>query len=295
MAPSTSFNPDLFKPTLALDVELDEVKFPCTVQEKHNGVRFVKLNGLALTRTLKTIPNHHIRNYIQHQYWDNIEGEILVPGATGVNEVVSAVMAVSGHPSFRLILFDAIDVPQWSYETRHGYLTKLNLDSVCSAVTSTRCNTREDLDKFVAHIAECNGEGVIIRYNISYKPGRSSKSHPGLLRHVSHCTDVATILACEELMTNTNPAYIDELGRTKRSTSQDGMFPTNTLGALLVTCRKFPKPFRVGTGFSLDQRVDAWYHRTNLIGKTIEFEYKPTTVIEVPAPAVFKRFVGAPL
>ena len=283
-----------FKPTLALDIELEDVKFPCYVQEKHNGVRFEKINGRALSRTLKPIPNRFIRHCIEAAHFDNVEGEILIYGAQGVNDVVSAVMSEDGQPDFHLMLFD-ITNSNSSYCVRYATLaTRVSVTSRQAIVASSVPHTLDDLKIIVQDVANRNGEGIIIRYaNLGYKHGRSTKGHPGLLRYVLHQTATATILSAEEQMHNENEQYTDELGRTKRSTHQDGKVAAGVLGAFLVSCPLFPKPFRVGTGYSATQREIFWLRRDILIGKVIEFEYKPTTVIEVPAPAVFKRFVGA--
>ena len=288
----TSNYTNMFSPTLALDIELEDVTFPCMVQEKYNGVRFEKLNGLALTRTLKPIPNDFIRCFIEDAAWDNVEGEILVHGATTVNEVTSAVMSKDGTPDFYLKAFDIIDHSTWLYKDRYNHLLfRVSNEPNITPADFWLCDSLTSLKVYTQGVQDKGGEGVIIRYNLPYKNGRSTKGHPGLLRHVPHAQATATILACEELMSNENEQFTDELGRTKRSKHQANLIPQGTLGAILVQCDLFLKPFRVGTGFTAIQRDALWYHRDKLINEQLIFEYKPSTVIEVPAPAVFKRLV----
>lgn len=282
----------MFSPALALDVELEDVKFPCMMQEKYNGVRFEKLNGMALTRTLKPIPNDYIRQAICDAPWDNVEGEILIRYVTTVNEVTSAVMSQRGTPDFYLKAFDIVDKPTWCYNERYSHLLdRISNQPNITPVEYHNCNSLLGLQSFAHQVQQAGGEGIIIRYNLPYKNGRSTKGHPGLLRHVLHAQATATIISCEELMSNENEQFTDELGRTKRSKHQANMVPMNTLGAFLVKCDLFPKPFRVGTGFDAVQRQTYWENQAMLINEDLIFEYKPSTVIEVPAPAVFKRLV----
>jgi DNA ligase-1 len=101
------------KPLLAAKLEnLSDVRYPVLATPKLDGIRCLLWQGQALTRKLKPIPNHHIRQSLEASYRLDLDGELMIPGAD-FNGVQSAVMSEEGKPDFRYVVFDAIrpDLP----------------------------------------------------------------------------------------------------------------------------------------------------------------------------------------
>jgi ATP-dependent DNA ligase len=101
------------KPMLAekiTDEQIEELSYPLLVTPKIDGIRCIVVNGKALTRSLKPIPNHFVRTMIEASCPDGFDGEIVVEG--GFNATQSAVMSAEGTPDFRYLVFDFLRQPE---------------------------------------------------------------------------------------------------------------------------------------------------------------------------------------
>src|ERR1700733_321615 len=105
------------KPLLAAKLEsLSDLRYPVMATPKLDGIRCLLWQGRALTRKLKAVPNKHIRESLEAQYAQDLDGELMIPGAD-FNGVQSAVMSEDGTPDFRYMVFDVIR-PDLSYAER---------------------------------------------------------------------------------------------------------------------------------------------------------------------------------
>src|SRR5574343_1681886 len=96
------------RPMLAETVDSIEIlKYPVLVSPKIDGIRCIKVDGKALTRKFKPIPNHYIRNWIESNVPDGIDGEIIVNNCN-FNEIQSQVMSEDGEADFKYLIFDYI-------------------------------------------------------------------------------------------------------------------------------------------------------------------------------------------
>ena len=67
------------KPQLAEDAILEEVKFPCIVQPKIDGVRALNLTGTLTGRSLKPFEGHGITEYFTYtKVWDGREDNLVL-------------------------------------------------------------------------------------------------------------------------------------------------------------------------------------------------------------------------
>jgi DNA ligase-1 len=90
------------KPMLAETCEdIAALRYPVYASQKVDGIRCLKVNGQAVSRKFKPIPNHHIRQAIERLCPDGMDGEIIIPGAS-FNQIQSLVMTEQGEPGFRL-------------------------------------------------------------------------------------------------------------------------------------------------------------------------------------------------
>ena len=64
------------KPQLAEDAILDQVKFPCIVQPKIDGVRALNLNGTLTGRSLKPFEGFGITEYFSRPEFIGLDGEM---------------------------------------------------------------------------------------------------------------------------------------------------------------------------------------------------------------------------
>ena len=72
-----------FKPLLsATYTPAMELKFPYLASPKLDGIRCVVRDGVALSRTLKPIPNKHIQSFLGDARFNGFDGEIIVGDPT---------------------------------------------------------------------------------------------------------------------------------------------------------------------------------------------------------------------
>ncbi len=284
-----------FKPLLAgkAPADLRQLNFPLMASPKLDGIRCIKLDGKALSRTLKPIPNDYVRTWIEANLPDGIDGELMLrnmpePRPTTVEElpegegtmsafsqVSSAIMGKKGEPDFVFQAFDllqpiggeplrlAASVP---FHMRFAALSKMaeNRPVLWEGQERLRVVSHVfvyDLTE-LQHVIDCHVregyEGTMLRRpNGPYKFGRSTDREQILLKVKSFADEEATVIGVEEEMENTNTATTDALGRTERSTRKEGMRGKGRLGAL--RCRfEDGAEFTVGSGFTDAQRVQLW-------------------------------------
>ena len=300
------------KPMLASAVEdVAKLQFPVLVSPKLDGIRCLLIDGKALTRSFKPVPNVAIQTWLEADLANMIgpnvalDGELhLAKGTEPFQAVSSAIMSEDGTPDFRYWVFDMV-----RFDT--GGLTQPFADRyACLAhvvkrlppwarrrvklVEHAEVSSQEELDAYEARFLEQGYEGAMIRDPQGpYKLGRSTAKEGYLLKLKRFCDAEAVIIGFEERMHNANEATKDELGRTKRSSHKAGMVGAGTLGALLVKDAKTDVEFGIGTGFNDVQRRSIWKAQAALRGKLVRYKFQPTGVKEAPRFPVFISFRDA--
>lgn len=278
-----------FKPLLAGTVtDLEKLKFPLIASPKLDGIRCVMVNGKALTRNLKPIPNKYIREYLEYYITqDDIDGEIMIPG-TDFNGVQSAVMSFDGEPDFEYQVFDSIiDEP---YHRRIDFRYQYSFPHVKS-LKFMHVNNIEQLVALEDAWVKEGYEGIMLRDpNGKYKFGRSTENEGILLKlkrfHDAECF----IVGFEEKMHNENAQEKDELGYSVRSSAKAGMMPAGTLGALHVIDNNSLSEFKIGSGFNDEQRKEIWDNKDSYLNKTVTYKYQEISKYGIPRFPVFKYF-----
>lgn len=300
-----------FKPLLAgkAPADLSALRFPVLASAKLDGIRCVKLNGRALSRNLKPIPNRYAREWIEANLPDGLDGELMLRDmGLPFCAVTSAIMSEDGTPDFVYACFDwlpqdehdlqrAEDAP---FQTRLGNLhhfetgadmaTRKHFAVVPHAVV----RTVEELQGLAAlHLAQ-GFEGSMIRSPEGrYKFGRSTEREGILLKVKQFEDDEATVVGVKEEQENQNTATVDNLGRTKRSTAKDGKVGKGRLGALVCKMADGTE-VDIGSGFTEAQRIELWkdvetvqsmqrYDFTGMtdavkpevIGRLVKFKHQP--------------------
>lgn len=286
-----------FKPMLAGKIEnLEDIKFPVLVSPKLDGIRCLIKDGIAVTRSLKPVPNKYIQSILSKVELEGFDGELMLKDKSlDFNTVQSSVMSFEGEPDFIFEVFDihSNTLDGLGFSERFSILShtirKLYGKFPVELVPHFSINSIEELLQY-EEIAVASGyEGVMVR-NLDgpYKNGRSTTREGYLLKLKRFKDDEAEIVECVERLHNSNEATKNELGYTERSHAQAGMVPTNSLGAFKV--RFGNKEFEIGTGYTEEMRQEFWRDRDKLIGKMVKFKYQDLSKYGVPRFPVFLGF-----
>lgn len=272
-----------------------KIQFPVLATPKLDGVRCLVINGQAISRKFKPIPNPYIREEIEKYFPDGCDGELMIPGKA-FGEATGIIMSSkSGKPedaqNFEYWVFDLVvrgrtGVP---YEERMKDLDFLDENKPhLKKILPLWIYSQEELDSFEKKCLEEGYEGVMIRDPEGpYKNGRSTEREGYLLKIKQFKHGEAVIIGFEEKMHNQNEAKEDAFGYTERSHHKDGMLPSGTLGSLIVRDLKTQVEFSIGTGFDDEKRLEIWTSKKEYLGKIARYKYQPYGVKDAPRFPVF--------
>jgi len=287
-----------FKPMLASAApeNLKKLNLPVIVSPKLDGIRCLILNGQAVSRKLKPIPNEHVRRCLA-DLPDGLDGELMVAGS--FNDVQSAIMSRDGEPEFRFCVFDFLmcterdrktpfttrfsDLGHWDKTTMHPHVEPVVHAEVC------------DLDELrqMEEAALADGfEGLMLRDPSGpYKCGRSTTRQGWLLKLKRFADAEATIIDFEEEMENQNVKLVDALGHAMRSSNASGLVGKDTLGALICETPEGVR-FGIGSGFTAQMRKDLWRDRGSLVGRLAKYKHQPDPGAKPGQAPRFPVFLG---
>lgn len=270
------------KPMLACDAPA-VLNFPLIVSPKLDGIRCTVWPGKPLTRSLKDIPNHHVRNTLIAAGFPAVfDGELVVGEANHPDvyrRTTSGVMSHEGEPDFSFWVFDYVpqlaDLESFEFrleklETRTGMLR--GQYPWFKVLPQAVARSMEELAEFEAKALTQGFEGVIARCpSAVYKHGRSTAKERGMMK-VKRFTDTELeVVGAVEMFHNQNEATTNELGHTQRSSAKAGKVASGMLGALV--CRWEDTTVEVGTGFTQAQRIEFWQRRDELVGQLAKVKY----------------------
>lgn len=283
------------KPMLAVAYDPNKLIFPSWASPKLDGIRTLCMNGTALSRNLKPIPNAYIRNLIE-QHSDILEGydgELLLADTTApFNDVSSAIMSRDGQPDFVYVVFDHFTEPDKCYKDRFIGRDHSKLPEFVKVVQNHTVTDAEQIAELEAHYLEAGFEGLMLRRadgNDRYKFGRSTVNEGHLLKVKQFDDDEATVVGFDERLHNANEATVDALGHTERSSHKENMIPMDTLGALVVESKEFGQ-FQIGTGFDDSLRKWIWENRSDVLGELVKFKFQQVGTVDKPRFPVFIGF-----
>lgn len=289
----------MFRPTLAVAADFSKIQYPVFASPKLDGIRCSIVNGKALSRTLKAIPNKAIYEFLSHMDYDGLDGELIVGSPTDddcYTKTVSKIMAFDkGLSDVTYYVFD-------KHNVNGGFNQRM--DEVCKVVPHLYNDTlsikilnqaliknETELIDYEKEAVAIGYEGVILRHpEAPYKFGRSTVNEGYLLKVKRFEDSEAEIVDFEEEMHNGNSAEVNELGRTKRSSAQAGKSGKGTLGAFLVRDIHTGIEFSIGTGLTANQRYKFWLGREALVGCLVKYKYFPVGVKVAPRHPVFLGF-----
>lgn len=292
------------RPMLAVESpDLESIRYPKLLSMKLDGIRCVKVDGKALSRKFKPIPNDFVRSWIEANLPDGIDGEIMVAGKT-FNEIQSLIMSKDGEPDFEFYAFDLVsgDLRGRPYEERHEALRAFVQDFEEAA------SLRESRLVFVNHVPVVDAadvrsweetyvaagyEGVMLRDpGGPYKEGRSTAREEYLLKVKRWQDAEGEVIGFEEQLRNENAAETNELGLTKRSTKKEGLVPAGTLGKFVVRDLATGATLHVGTGEGMTKelRKQIWDNQAQYLGKLVTYKFQPSGMKELPRFPIWKGF-----
>ncbi len=290
----------MFKPMLAGKcTDLETLNYPVLVSPKLDGVRATVQAGQLFSRSLKPIPNANVQAMFAGLP-DGLDGELIFGTPTDEDvyrNTVSIVM--SEDKSAQGIIFYVFD-----FFGSDGFAQRLkNLPTLDMVLSQKIFSNVHPLQHRIATNAkqvttweekwlEEGYEGLMIRSLYGpYKEGRSTEKEGYLLKLKRFCDSEAVVLGYEEQMHNANEAKTNALGRTERSTAQDGLVGAGVLGALVVHDAAVSEvDFAIGTGFNAADRTSLWKQRKTLAGRKVKYTYFPTGSKERPRFPVYQGF-----
>lgn len=276
--------------------DLSQVKLPCIVQPKLDGIRCVVIDGVAYTRKLEPIPNKHIQQELSKlgTGWD---GELIVGSPTApdvFNTTQSAVMSVEGEPDYIYWIFDSFEAwPNGSFITRFnaGGTPEVWHHHLIEFVPVKVAASQSELLFYDKLFRSKGYEGIIIRYpDAPYKFGRSTLKEGALLKYKPFLDSEAEVIGFTPQYRNHNEATKDNLGHTKRSSAKAQKEALPVLGSLLVKDIHTGVKFKIGTGFDLAFRTVLWHNRKSTLGLIVKYKYQALTPAGVPRFPVFLGF-----
>lgn len=291
------------KPMLAEPCPDNLIRFPAYFSAKLDGVRGLNINGDLRSRSLKPIPNRHISTTLSRADLHGLDGEIVVGSPTAPNVCMFTTGTCSDHNAkrdFAFFVFDDFSHPGTfaqrvaQAEKRVRALEAEGLGGVVMMLPQQLCNNLDEMAEFEARCLGLGFEGLIGRKPDGlYKQGRSTAREQGMFKVKRFVDDEAVIIAVEEEMENTNTATTNELGRTARSTSKDGLVGKGRMGALRcigITGQFAGVEFSCGGGFNAKQREWFWKHRAEVVdgSHVITFKHFPIGVKDAPRFPIFK-------
>lgn len=270
---------------LATKAEFDKIQYPVLATPKLDGIRCLMVDGVAMSRSMKPIPNQYVQEQLKGLH--GLDGELMVNG--DFNQVQSGIMKKAGEPDFTFHVFDSF-VLGAGYEDRincldwddHPSTNLFEHDNIKVLMPVTIRNEKE----LLVYLEDCLAkgyEGVMIRQpNSKYKFGRSTVKQGYLLKIKKFFDDEAELLEVIEANTNMNEQDYDELGYSKRSSCKENLVPAGTAGSLVVKWND--KTFRVGfgPGFTDEKKQYIWDNRDDLLGELVKFSYQELSKDGIP-------------
>ncbi len=308
------------KPMLAVAAKLDQIdwsKGGVLQGPKLDGIRCLKINGKALSKNFKPIPNLYIRGWIEEYCSDGFDGELLCLNPTAPFSEVSSMVMSKKHKEEETFVYGVFDwVPgdrlTLPFATRlanvETWFEKMRKDRPeitrhMRPVPHDLAATREELNANHLAWVENGYEGSMIRDPKGpYKCGRSTVNEGWLLKIKDWMDEEAEVIGVEEMMENTNEKKRNELGKMVRGTAKEGMVPKGTMGKLHCRCLTDDTLFHVGGGPGLTAKLrqeiwdsvsfdhDLGAMQLDVIGGIIKFKHQATPGAEARDEGVAPRF-----
>lgn len=282
------------KPLLSCEFKPEKAIYPYACTPKIDGIRFLIVDGIALSRSFKPIRNKYIQNLLSSTLPNGIDGEITV--GNDFQSSTSGIMSIEGEPDFKVWIFDYIHE---NWDSIPPFITRINyINSILDTsslpyqaeilIPSMYANSYEEVMQKMEEYTLQGYEGLMLRDpKGTYKFGRSTNKENILLKVKKFKDAEAIIIGFEEKYSNQNELEKNELGYAKRSSAKSGLISCNTLGTLLVRDLKTGLEFGIGSGFTDLIRSIIWVNKEFYLGKLVKYKYMEHGVKDKPRHPVF--------
>lgn len=270
-------------------LNINDVIYPCYGSIKYDGFRLAIHDGKTVLNSLRELDNLHARALLTSvPELEDKDGElVMLPLNDGkcFNRCQSAFRAAKGEPDFHFVIFDRIS--PLTFEERWMQYEHPTYPSWVSVDRPVLIENRSQLDAFIEKILEDNHEGVMLRQPDGlYVYGRGTFTKQQLLRIKPMEDAEGEIVGFECEYENTNKAEVNALGRSKRSSAQEGLVPKDTLGKLIVKTERWGL-VKI-SGFTDAFADEVWRNKEKYLGEFITFKFQELGSIDQPRLAKFK-------
>ena len=270
----------MFKPMLADSMswpqDIDRLRFPLYASIKLDGIRcLLDPDKGPVSRSLKPIPNDHIREILEPWCEYALDGELIaVPYNPSFQKTASAVMTEEGYPDFVFWCFDSYKNMSHTFEARQNYIrnsVRVTGRHVVILEQNYILNEKELRTLYKTVIDDGGEEGLILRSPEGiYKSNRSTFKEQGMIKVKPVHEAEGRIVDVKPLMSNKNEATTDLLGYTERSSHKAGLVAQEQVGKFVLETEEWGQ-FSVGTGLTKDQRIKWWKDRYQYVRKDCNF------------------------
>ena len=290
---------DWKKPMKGVDVEnqLHKLTYPKFVQPKYDGIRVLFYNGIALSSSFKPLGNEKIQQIAREfSMLEGVECEYYIQPSDGGFREATSICRNANRTDIDKGGFYAFDLfnPTLNYTDRLFELgSRLNkVEGLNIYIAPTwKITEQQEVNKYLQFMLDNKFEGIMIKDpTAKYKQGRSTIESQECLKLKPFVDDDAVVIGWKPEYENTNEAYIDELGRTVRSSAQAGKYAKELVGALQCRCIKYQLPFWV-SGFTMEQKEAMWLTRDKLVGRKLCFKHQPCGCYDAPRHPIFRRWI----
>lgn len=282
------------KPLLSCEVSLDKIRLPVFISTKLDGLRAVVIDSVVFSRSLKPIRNKYVQKLFGKPEYNGMDGELVVGDVYAKDvfqKTTSGVMSAEGEPDVKFYVFDICNRPEETFTARrfilHNKLKNLPSDSKVVMLQQHYVETLYDLQQYLEDERIKGGEGIICRNpDGKYKYGRSTPKEQLSVKLKFFSDSEFKVVGFEELHSNTNEQTINELGYLTRSTHKQNQIPMGILGSLVLEFGDLT--FKVGSGFTMEQRSEIWKNQHSYLGKFASVRYMEVGVKQLPRCPTFK-------
>lgn len=284
------------------------IKFPVLCSPKMDGIRLLEYNMGFVTRSLKAVRNHHVRELTREFAAVSKEagmrggdGEICVgePHHPNVMQhTTSGIMSGEGQPDFGLYMFDSYQNSNEPFVKRLESVRRLH-DKLGERfpwfkyVDHVLIHNMEQLIEYENLCLAAGYEGIMLRDPAGrYKMGRSTMREGILMALKRFTDDEAIILEHHEELENTNEGIENALGHLERSSHAENLVPKGRMGTMLAKSLRFEKTFFLGGGIGVTHgfRQAIWDNPQDFQWKLCVYSYQDIGIRERPRLSKWKSW-----
>lgn len=288
------------KPMKAEDFVLEHLTFPKMGSYKIDGYRSFIDGGVCRMSSGAPMPNGQTLARFSNSDLEGLDGEMVVGPwnrSDTFRKTSSALRKRSGEPDSILYVFDDRSVAKLKYQERYDLLTgRIELlrdmgHKNIGLLTHVMIHDIYEMEQYEEEAIGHGFEGIMLNDpDAPYKFGRSTVLEGIILKVKRMKHEEARIIGYKERMENLNEAFVDDLGRSKRSEAKDGLIPTGMIGSFEVESDLWPEPFSISaTSLTHDEARDAFVKfESEYRGQLARFKYFPKGVVTLPRHGIFE-------